>query len=111
MPCGEFLLTATNQWISLIVLIATPIHPASYTTLMTIPAADVRVPIVAVPPIAIIPIGMAIAVVTIRAIAMAIIPIGTAIAIAVVAVPAAVISTAICTPLNSAVDASNATGR
>ena len=109
MPCGEFLLTATNQWISLIVLIATPIHPASYTTLMTIPAsdvrtpivasdvrtpivaADIRMPIVAVPPIAIIPIGM---VVTVSA-----------------DVSAAVISTAICTPLNSAVDASNATGR
>jgi len=92
-------------------LIATPIHPASYTTLMTIPAAVVRTPkppapkpaavvrtsIVAVPPIAIVSIG---------AIA---IPIAM-IAIAVVAVPAAVISTAICTPLNSAVDASNAPG-
>ena len=100
LPCGEFLLTATNQWISLIALIATPIHPASYTTLMTIPAADVRtpivaadvrMPIVAVPPIAIIPIGMVVAVSA--------------------DVSAAVISTAICTPLNSAVDASNATGR
>jgi hypothetical protein len=38
-------------------VVVTPIHPASYTTLMTIPAADVRTPIVAVPPIAIIPIG------------------------------------------------------
>jgi hypothetical protein len=81
---------ATNQWISLITVIATPIHPAIYTTLMTIPAA-------------IIPIGT-IAI----AMAIAIIPIGTA--IAVVAVSAAVISTAICTPPNSAVDASNATG-
>ena len=72
---------------------------------MTIPAA-----IVTVPPIAIIPIGTAIAVVTIRAIAIAIIPMGT-VAMAVVAVPAAVISTAICTPLMSAVDASNASRR
>jgi hypothetical protein len=71
---------------------------------MTIPAADVRTPIVT-PVIAIISIGTAIAVVTIRAIAIAIIPIGT-IAMAVVAVPAAVISAAICTP----VDASNAPG-
>ena len=82
---------------------------------MTIPAAEpaaaVRTPVVAVPPIAIIPIGTAIAVVTIRAIAIAMIPIGTAIAIAVVAVRAAtVISTAICTSLNSAMDASNAAG-
>ena len=97
---------------------------------MTIPAADVRTPIVTVPVIAIVPIGTAIPVVTIRAIAIAIIPIGTAIAvvtiwaiamaiisigtaiaIAVVAVRAAtVISTAICTSLNSAMDASNAAG-
>ena len=103
---------AKAYFYSLIALIATPIHPASYTTLMTIPAADVGTPIVTVPPIAIIPIGTAIAVVTIRAIAMAVIPIGTAIAIAVVAVrAAAVISTAICTSLNSAMDTSNAAGR
>ena len=91
---------AKAYFYSLIALIATPIHPASYTTLMTIPAsdirtpivaADVRMPIVAVPPIAIIPIGMVVAVSA--------------------DVSAAVISTAICTPLNSAVDASNATGR
>ena len=103
------MLTATNQWLSLIVV--TPIHPASYPALVTIVTTNVRTPIIAVPPIAIIPIGTAIAVVTIRAIAMAIIPIGMAIAIAVVAVrAAAVISTAICTSLNSAMDASNAAG-
>ena len=90
-------------------IVVTPIHPASYTTLMTIPAADVRTPIVAVSPIAIVPIGT-VAVVAIWAIAIAIIAIGT-MGIAVVAVPAAVISTAISTPLNSAVDAGNAPGR
>jgi hypothetical protein len=85
--------------ISLIVV--TPIHPASYTTLMTIIAADVRTPIVTVPPIPIIPIRtMGIAVVTIWAI-VPIVPI----AMAVVAVPAAIISTAIYTPIMSAVDA------
>ena len=66
---------------------------------MTIPAADVRTPIVAV------------------AIAVPLAVISTAICVrtpivAVVAVPLALISisTAICTPLNSAVDASNAPG-
>jgi hypothetical protein len=68
---------------------------------MTIIAADVRTPLVTVPPIAIIPIGTVIAV-SIR-VAIAIIPIGT-IDMAVIAVPAAIISTAMCT----AVDASNA---
>jgi hypothetical protein len=103
------LLTATNQWISLIAVIATPIHPASYTTLMTIPAAEpaaaVRTPIVTVPPI---PIGTAIAVVTIRTmIAVAV----RTIAMTVIAVSAAaVISTAICASLNSAMDARNAAG-
>ena len=89
----------------------TPIHPASYTTLMTIPAsdirtpivaADVRMPIVAVPPIAIIR--------TIVAVPPIAIPIGMVVAVSA-DVSAAVISTAICTPLNSTVDASNASGR
>jgi len=76
-------------------VVVTPIHAASYTTLVTIVATDVWTPIIAVPPIAIIPIG------TMR---IAIIPIGTV--IAVIAVPvAAVISTAIYTPIMSAVDA------
>jgi hypothetical protein len=73
----------------------TPIHAASYTTLVTIVATDVWTPIIAVPPIAIIPIG------TMR---IAIIPIGTVIAVIAVSV-AAVISTAIYTPIMSAVDA------
>ena len=80
----------------------TPIHAASYTTLVTIVATDVWTPIIAVPPIAIIPIG------TMR---IAIIPIGTVIAVvtiramvrivpmAVVAVPAAIICTTMYTPI------------
>ena len=59
-------------------------HTATYTTLMTIIAADVRTPIVAAP------IAMVIA--------------GAAVRVS------AVISTAICTPIMSAVDASNAPG-
>ena len=76
-------------------------HPATYTTLMTIIAADVRTPIVAAPiaiviaadvrtPIVAAPISMVIA--------------GAAVRIS------AVMSTAICTPIMSAVDASNAPG-
>jgi hypothetical protein len=72
-------------------VVMTPIHAASYTTLMTIVTADVRTPIVAVPPIAIITIGTSIAVVSIR--------------MGIAVVPAAVISTAIYTPIMSAVDA------
>ena len=59
-------------------------HTATYTTLMTIIAADVRTPIVAAP------IAMVIAVAAVRV--------------------SAVMSTAICTPIMSAVDASNAHG-
>jgi hypothetical protein len=62
----------------------TPIHPATYTTLMTIIAADVRTPIVAAP------IAMMIA--------------GAAVRVS------AVMSTAIYTSIMSAVDASNASG-
>jgi hypothetical protein len=81
-------------------VVVTPIHPAGYPPLVTIVTTNVRTPIIAVPPIAIIPIGtMGIAIIPIRTIGMA-----------VVAVPASVISTAICTPLMSAVDASNAPG-
>jgi uncharacterized membrane protein len=79
------------------IIMVTPIHPASYTTLMTIIAADIRTPIVAVP-MAIIPIGTVIAVIAI----------GTVIAVAVPV--AAVIFTAIGTPMMSAMNASNATG-
>jgi len=74
----------------------TPVHPASYTTLMTIVAADVRTPIT------IIPVGTVIAVVPIGTV-IAIIPIGTV--IPVVAVPVAVIMSAIYTPIMPAVDA------
>jgi hypothetical protein len=74
----------------------TPIHPAGYPALVTIVTTNIRTPIIAVPPIAIVSIRTSIA----------IIPIGT-MGIAVVAVPVAVISTAICTPM----DASNATRR
>jgi hypothetical protein len=76
-------------------VVVTPIHPARYPALVTIITTNVRTPIIAVPPIAIIPIGTSVA----------IIPVGT-MGIAVVAVPVAVISTAICTPM----DASNASG-
>ena len=76
------------------IIMVTPIHPASYTTLMTIIAADIRTPIVAVP-MAIIPIGTAV------------IAIGTVIAVAVPV--AAVIFTAIGTPMMSAMNASNTT--
>ena len=84
--------------LSLIAVIVTPIHPALYTTLMTIPA-----PVIAVGAIAIarIPIGTVIAVAVSAAVISTVIAVG---------VSAAVISTAICTPLNSAVDASNAPG-
>ena len=95
-PVESTLLMATT-WISLIVV--TPVHPASYTTLMTIVAAHVRTPI------AIVPIGAGITIVAIGTMGIAVIPIGT-MGIAVVAVPVAVISTAICTP----VDAGNAPG-
>jgi hypothetical protein len=61
----------------------TPIHSASYATLMTIIAADVRTPIVTVPPIAIVTIGT--------------------MGIAVVAIPVAIISAAIYTPIMSIV--------
>jgi hypothetical protein len=91
-PAKSTFLTATNQWISLIVV--TPIHPASYPALVTIVTTNVRTPIIAVPPIAIITIGT---------IDMAVIPIGAV--VAVVAVSAAVISTAIYAPIMSAVDA------
>ena len=70
-------------------IVVTPIHPASYTTLMTIVAAHVRTPI------AIVPIGAGIAIIAIGAMG-----------IAVIAVPVAVVSTAISTP----VDAGNAPG-
>ena len=82
---------------------------------MTIVTADVRTPIVAVSPIAIIPIGttiaiiqgtVGIAVVAVGTIDMAVITVGT-MGIAVVAA-VAVISMAICTPVISAVDTSNA---
>jgi hypothetical protein len=93
-----------------LLIIVTPIHPASYATLMTIPAADIRSPIVTISPIAVVPIGtIDMAVVAIGPITIAVIPIGT-MGIAVVAVSASVIPTAICTPLMSAVDASNAPG-
>ena len=63
----------------------TPMRPAIYTTLMTVRSADIAAPI-------------------------ALITIGTV--IAAVGVPvSAVISTAICTSIMSAVDARNATGR
>jgi hypothetical protein len=81
---------------NLVAIIVTPIHPAGYPPLVTIVPTNVRTPIIAVPPIAIIPI---------RTMGIAIIPIRT-MGIAVVAVPVAVISTAICTPM----DASNAPG-
>ena len=42
--------TATNQWVSLIVV--TPVHAASYTTLVTIVTTNIRTPIIAVPPLA-----------------------------------------------------------
>ena len=64
-------------------------HTATYTTLMTIIAADVRTPIVAAP--------------------IAMIPIGTVMAAVCVPV-SAVSSTTICTPIVSAVNASNAPG-
>jgi hypothetical protein len=76
-------------------IVVTPIHPASYPALVTIVTTNIRPPIIAVPPIAVIPIGTRIA----------IIPIGT-MGVAVVAVAVAVISTAICTPM----DASNTSG-
>jgi hypothetical protein len=82
LPCGENLLTLLTGGFLINV---TPMRPAIYTTLMTIRDADVAAPI-------------------------ALIRIGTV--IAAVGVPvSAVISTAICTSIMSAVDASNATGR
>jgi hypothetical protein len=85
----------------------TPIHPARYPTLVTIVTTNVRTPIAIIPietTIAIIQGTMSIAVVAVGTIDMAVIPIGTV--IAVIAVPVAtVISTAIYTPIMSAVDA------
>jgi len=95
------------QYCDGLIVVVTPINPPRYPALVTIVTTNVRTPIAIIPigtTIAIIQGTVGIAVVAVRTIDMAVIPIGTV--IAVIAVPvAAVISTAIYTPIMSAVDA------